>query len=325
VSDTLVRPPGPRSDEPTPDEDPRLARRRRAVEEAPRRRRRRNRVGVAAVVAVVVAAGGATRTPLLDVDRITVSGTHRVDRARVLAATGLSVGDPIVDVDAAAVRRRVMAVPGVASAAVDVRWPSSVAVRVTEERPLARLLVGGGEVEVARGGRILGRPDAAAAALVALQVDGLAARDLRAGTEVPAAVRDALVVLEQMPADLLRRLPTATLDRSGSLGFAVADDGGTVRFGPPEDVPAKVLATVTMLSGAVELKCLDVLDVREPTRPTISRRGGCAVPAPTVGATTTTPRSTTKPTTTPTPGTTTKSPPTTTSRSTTTTVAVRGR
>jgi hypothetical protein len=64
----------------------------------------------------------------------------------------------------------------------------------------------------------------------------------------------------------------------------VADHGGTVQFGPPEDVPAKLLSMATMLGGRVERKCLEVLDVREPGRPTITRTPGCALGPPTVGS-----------------------------------------
>ena len=107
---------------------------------------------------------------------------------------------------------------------------------------------------------------------------------------VPPAVRDALVVLEQVPASLAEELTRATMTADGSLTFAL-DDGGAVRFGPPEEVPAKLLATATALGGRIDRACLDVLDVLEPTRPTISRRDGCVVAPPTVGApTTTTPR-----------------------------------
>ena len=289
MSDTLVRPPrgtdpdrGPGGDGA---EDPRLARRRRAVQAAARHRRNRILAAVAAVVGLVAVAAALTRTPLLDVDRVTVAGNGSVDGARIVQAAGIRVGDPLVDVDVARARRDVMALPGVASARVEVAWPDTVTVRVTPDRPLARLALSGGEVRVARGGRVLGpSPSSGAADLPVLQADAVAARSLRPGSTVPPALLQALVVLEQMPDGLRSLVPTATMERDGSLTFEVADDGGTVSFGPPEEVPAKVLSMATMLGGRVERRCLEVLDVREPSRPTITRIPGCALGAPTVGA-----------------------------------------
>ena len=42
-----------------------------------------------------------------------------------------------------------------------------------------------------------------------------------------------------------------------------------------------MLATQTGLGGRIERECLEVLDVREPSRLTIKRRSGCKVPPPT--------------------------------------------
>ena len=116
-----------------------------------------------------------------------------------------------------------------------------------------------------------------------LTVDSLAR--LAPGRTVPTVDGDVLVVFEQMPDSLRPELVTGSVAADGSLSFALPS-GGTVEFGPAEDVPAKLLAVQTALGGRIERRCLDVLDVREPTRLTIRRVPGCKVPAPTASATT---------------------------------------
>lgn len=326
-----------------PPVDPRIVRRREQV--AAELRRRRRRVAGLAVATVVVVAGlvVAVRSPLLDVEELAVTGTDRV--AEVRRAGGVDLGDALVEVDASEVRRRLMALPWVASARVQLDWPRVVRVAVTEEVPLAVLVPsagaadevtaagdaedggstpedagaegaaddaddagpaeGGGAADgsgaegtsderdvvggvvVAAGGRVLGRvgqdgPGAAAVrGLPTVAVAGWSPGDApSAGQRLRGAVAEILVVVEQTPAPLRPELVRARLDGAGSLSFDLPD-GGTVRFGPPEDVPAKLLSLHTVLGGRIERRCLDVVDVREPLRPTVSRRAGCSVPPPT--------------------------------------------
>jgi hypothetical protein len=273
--------------------DPRIVRRREQV--AAQVRRRRGRVVLLAVFTVVVVAAlvVALRSPLLDVEDVVVTGTDRAEEVR--RAGGVSPGDALVEVDAAEVRRRLMDLPWVASARVRVDWPRSVQVRVREEPPVAVLApaegAGGDDrsLVVGRGGRVVARVGDA----------GFGSEDLRGVTRVGVAawfpagapepgqvladpLRDVVVVVEQTPVELRRELSRARTDRAGNLSFELPD-GGTVRFGPVEEVPAKLLSVRTVLGGRVERRCLDVVDVREPLRPTVSRRDGCSLPPPTTG------------------------------------------
>jgi hypothetical protein len=120
-----------------------------------------------------------------------------------------------------------------------------------------------------------------------LTVEGAPVGGWSPGDRVDGPLRDALVVLEQVPPGLLDEFRSATMAVDGSLRFA-RPDGGMIEFGPAEDVPAKLLAASTMLRGTVDRDCLAVLDLREPTRPTISRERGCELGPPTVTTSTTT-------------------------------------
>ena len=102
--------------------DHRIAQRRRQVA-ADRRRRWLRRTGaVAAVLALVAGAAALTRTPLLDVDELLVRGHVRTPEAAVLAARGLAVGDPILELDEAGAEAAVRALPWVADADVSRSW-----------------------------------------------------------------------------------------------------------------------------------------------------------------------------------------------------------
>lgn len=267
-------------------EDPRLADRRAAVEAHARRRRRRVAAAVVALTVLVAGSVLVTRTSLVDVDRVAVAGNSRVTSARIVQASGVSTGDALLDVDAAAARRRVMALPGIASARVAVMWPNRVRIGVTEEQILVRVVVADGTYEVARGGRVMDR-GGAGGGTPTLRTDALGVATLGPGRPLPQVLADAVIVFEQMPDPLRAKLVEASILADGSLEFTLPGNGGTVRFGPPEDVPAKLLAAATMLGGQVVTDCLRVLDLREPTRPTISRTPGCALAPPTVGPTTT--------------------------------------
>jgi cell division protein FtsQ len=316
VTGTITPPrrPAPRSHDGTEDrEDPRIARRREDVESAARRRRRIVLAALGALVLLSVAAVAALRSPLLDVDRVQVAGSTTVDAAAVRDASGIDVGDALVDVDLGAARRAVMAVPGVASARVERDWPGTVRISVTDEVGLAVLVIGEERTVIGRGGRVLGpaaddqsgtegsTPDQSGTEGSTADPDGLpqvvvedgaVTGPLEPGAQVPAALDGLVVVVEQLPEQVRFRLGSIELSRKGSLTFVLADDAGRVAFGRPEQVPAKLLAAASMLAGA-RLDCLDVLDVREPGRPTISRRAGCDAGAPTVGASTTVPTTTT--------------------------------
>ncbi len=297
-------------------EDPRIARRRQQVEAERGRRRRWILIAVAVVAGLLAAGFGLLRSPLLDVDRIVVAGSNAVDRDEVTDASGIGRGDAMVDVDLAAARDAVMALPGVASATVEREWPGTVRISVTDERALA--VVGNEQrrILVGRGGRVLGEApasdDPAVAGLPLVTPEDPALVDsVEPGADAPDAVVAATVVLEQMTEPLRSALGGVDLAEDGSLTLLLRDDpavegtGGRVEFGAPEEVPAKLLATSSMLAGA-RMDCLDVLDVREPSRPTISRVPGCDAGEPTVGATTvpttTTPKKKPASTTTTTPG-----------------------
>jgi len=108
------------------------------VDDNPPRRSRRKLIVGAVIVALL--AGFATWlvgfSSVFGVHTVVVSGEHRLTEQRVLAAAQVSSGTPLLQLDTAAIRSRVEALPDVASATVTTSFPSTVRIAITERVPV---------------------------------------------------------------------------------------------------------------------------------------------------------------------------------------------
>ena len=260
--------------------DPRMRRRRIGVRREAGRRRLRRVALVLGAAAAVVGAVALTRTGLLDVDHVAVTGAERTGAQAVRRAADVEPGEPLVSVDTGAVADRVEALPWVATARVERSWPSTVRIRVTEREPVAVVQVtesstavvdaGGWVLAVERAGAPdAGVPDAGATAEGTIVLTGVRGR-VAEGERLDADARDALT----LAVALAERVPGAVASVSTQLDAELAD-GGTVRFGSIDDLDDKVTATKTVL-GDVDLACLEVLDVRVPGSPALTRHQRCS-------------------------------------------------
>ena len=121
--------------------DPRMRSRRIHVRRSAGRRRLRRVWLALAVVAVIVLALATTRTSLLDVDRVLVTGVDGARAEAVRSAAEVAPDQPLVSLDTGAVADRVEDLPWVASAQVSRSWPATVRVRVTEREVVAAVQV----------------------------------------------------------------------------------------------------------------------------------------------------------------------------------------
>ena len=241
--------------------DPRLQERRIAVKRDEGRRRLRFLVVTAAVLALAGGAAGATRSPLLDVDVLEVTGAEHVAAETVLHTAGLARGDLMIDIDTGAAARRVERLSWVAEADVRRQWPGTIQVRVTERRAAAAVPVTGGWATVDVHGRILERAAEPPVGLGRVDVAPIT------GGRVPSRMRDALVVAAAIPDRLLDRVPGVALKPDG-LELAL-QPAGVVRLGGPDRLGEKLTALETLLDrvdGPVA-----VIDVRVPDAPVLTR------------------------------------------------------
>ena len=254
--------------------DPRMRKRRIRVRRDAGRRRLRWVTWVLAVAVLVVGGLVATRTALLDVDRVAVTGIEHTSRDEVVAATGVAAGDPLLHVDLGAAARRVEELPWVAGARVERSWPSTVKVQVTEREAVAVVQVTDDHAAVvdAEGWVLAIEPRGADdvvetdAPLALTGIDGRVGQGQRLDDEA----RDALAVA----ATVSERMPGAVAAVSTDLEAELVD-GGTVRFGSTDHLDEKITAVQTVLSD-VDLACLAVLDVRVPGSPALTRHQRCS-------------------------------------------------
>jgi cell division protein FtsQ len=248
--------------------DPRMRSRRIAVRRDHRKRRFKRLTVALAAVAVLVAAVVATQTPLLDVDRVRIDGVGHTAAADVRSSAGISPGDTMVGVDVGRAAARVEDLPWIAEARVARRWPGTVEIHVTEREPLAMVGVAEGRVAlVDEDGRVLevtGQPPAGLP-----EITGLRGR-IAEGDELGRDPRDALAILRA----LRERLPGVVASVSIDMDAALAS-GGEIRFGSTDDLDDKIVAVETVLAD-VDTECLELLDVRVPGSPALTRHQRCS-------------------------------------------------
>jgi cell division protein FtsQ len=205
----------------------------------PVRRRSRWRVALGALVVLAVIAGVGwvvLVSSVLGARTVDVRGEHLLTAQQVRAAAAIRDGAPLARLDTGAVRRRVEALPEVAAAKVDVSYPSTVTIDVTERVAVAvQKNASGAPVLVDATGKAFRQVDAPPAGL----------------PEITAAQPDTLTacaqVAEALPAALRASIATIGAQTVNSITLTLAD-GRTVLWGSSADNAKKAALLPTLLS-----------------------------------------------------------------------------
>lgn len=219
-----------------------------------RRRARRRSIWLAVALAPPVLAAGAAFSPVLDVDRVVVTGNRRAHVDVVRNAARVQRGDPMVTLSVGDVRSRVERLPQVKSARVTREWPGTLRIAVVERVPV---------IAVRRPGRY-----------DIVDLDGVliaVVRNVPANTPVMTYPGEPNRILVEAALDLLRALPRdirgdiadLAADESGSFSFTL-DDGAVVVWGTGERAEEKVRALTLLLPQKARR-----YDVRVPDRPAV--------------------------------------------------------
>jgi cell division protein FtsQ len=249
--------------------DPRMRSRRITVRRDQGKRRLKRLTVALGVVAAVVGVAVATQTALLDVDRVRIDGVGHTTAADVRRVARVSRGDTMVGIDADGAAARVEDLPWVEEATVVRRWPGTVEIHVTEREPLATVDVTEGWVALLDDdGRVLEVTRRPPAGLP--EVTGVSSRRIAEGDELGRDARDALAILRTVR----ERLPGVVASVSSDMDAALAT-GGEIRFGNTDDLDDKIVAVETVLAD-VDTDCLEVLDVRVPGSPALTRHQRCS-------------------------------------------------
>lgn len=149
--------------------DPRIARRRVEVRRQEGRRRLRVLIGLAVASAVLLLLVGSLWTPIFKVRHVRVdfgtraagSDLKSMSKRQVVAAAGLAKQRLMIDVNGAAIARRLDAVPLLGDARVSIAWPGTVSITVAERQAVATVAAGAQQgrppqwVSVDKTGRVL--------------------------------------------------------------------------------------------------------------------------------------------------------------------------
>jgi cell division protein FtsQ len=248
--------------------DPRIRRRRIEVSRDAGRHRLRLVLGCLGMALATAVAAAVSRSPLLDVDYVDVRGAENTARHLVVSAGRLGSHPAMLDVDTAAVARRVESLPWVLDAGARRQWPGTIRIDVTERRPVAVVPAGDGRwasADVA--GRVLhvglDKPGG-------LPVIGNLAPPGPPGSSLVASAQAPLRVAAALPEELRRRVADLAIVAGGEVELQLAPPGPNVRLGPPVRLGEKLSVLVTVLAGA-DMAGVRVIDVRVPRAPALTR------------------------------------------------------
>lgn len=241
--------------------DPRLRARRIEVMRAEGRKRLRWVVVVLSLTGVGVVSLVALRSPLFDVDHITVRGAERTSTSAITAAAGLDLDEPLVEVDLGLVAASVEELPWVDEAVVRRDWPGTVVVEVRERRPAAVVSVGSSMVLADVAGRVLATTVRVPADLAVVE---LAERsdEILPGDHLAPEEQPALVLAARAP-EALRLAPGVVRHDDGDLLWEV-EGVGRFRFGTLADLDAKLVSAAAVLEQLGNVVDGE-LDLREPS------------------------------------------------------------
>jgi cell division protein FtsQ len=248
--------------------DPRIQARRDEVDRQRHRRRRAWLVGAVVAAALVALGWFVTHSALLDVDHVRATATDHVSEQDLVDASGVRPGQHLVDVDPGAVRHRLMAIPWVDQATVDVDWWGTVTLRVTERTPVAAISDGAGAFVLADAtGRALTTLPVGADLGTAIIVDNVA--PVAPGEQFGSGLDAPLQVIGALTPGLRTRVISVVPGPDGSIDLHVHPQG-SVELCQPEQLDQKIRALQTVFAD-VDDTGLKTLNVCVPSDPRITR------------------------------------------------------
>jgi cell division protein FtsQ len=247
--------------------DPRMRARRVAVLRGAGRRRLRRLLAVLVLAVSIGLAYLATRSPLLDVDRVNTHGLVHTDAADVLAASGVDRGVAMTDVDAGDAEQAIAALPWVDSVRVERDWPGTIEIHVTEREPTATVLGPAGEwFLVDDTGRVLDRADGPAVDRPTIVAGAPIAAP---GTTQP-GIGDALAVVRLLTPDLQAWVQAVEPGADGTVDLLLQGEV-RVELGSTAHLGDKIVDLATVLTR-VDLADLQSIDVSVAHTPVVTRK-----------------------------------------------------
>jgi cell division protein FtsQ len=199
-------------------------------------------------------------SPLLQVRQVSVAGAESIDPAVIARVSGLR-GQNIIQVDAAAAKSRLLALPMVKDVSIERRWPGRMLVRVQERQPWGYWQVKEQPYVIDDEGVVLddARPDEGAPTIFERDSE----RRLAAGDRVDAdAVALSRQLLDSAPTALKRNV--VGLEYSEHSGLTAEFEGGLrATFGDSRDLDYKLSVLYVLLKqGEAQSFAVHSVDLR---------------------------------------------------------------
>jgi POTRA domain, FtsQ-type len=275
------------SDDPTspihlfdgPPVDPRFRRRWAEARRAEGRRRLKILLSLLAGAAVVGGCTGLLYSPVFRVRNVIVIGNAHIPRAEVLAVAGMATADGdvlMVDAGPPKARQALDALPWVAQATFERRWPWTVVIKLEERSPVAQIASGTSEDIVDKSGRVLTvspsiprKPGPALPVIMGL-LGAPPGAYVSPGTGLNAPdVGELLAAANAAPHALAERhLRLAYSPANGLLGY-IGAARTPVLLGDASSLPFK-LAVLEELATRVTLAAYSQVDLTVPERPALT-------------------------------------------------------
>ncbi|MGF1597394.1 MAG: cell division protein FtsQ/DivIB [Acidimicrobiales bacterium] len=245
--------------------DPRLQARRQTVARRDGLRRLRFVAALTATATLAIVAVAVAHSSWLDIERVDVIGAERASPQQIVTASGILIGEPLVDVDSDEVATAVARVPWVAEASVDRVWTGSVRISIVERVGVVALPAGSRYAVVDRTGQqleVVSDQPEGFVPVVGVEASGVP------GQQIDDDILHLVHLVEAMTPGVAAVTDRLTIE-DGRL-IVELSVGGRADLGDDRDLAAKLAALETVLAR-VDLACLDTIDVRVPEAPTVRR------------------------------------------------------
>jgi cell division protein FtsQ len=229
-----------------------------------RREAGRRRLRILLVISSVICVGGiaflTVTSPMLDVDRIDVSGGRHMSAAQLRAASGVHVHDHLLFVDTGGAARRLEQLPWIERATVKRDLPGTLKISVVEYTAAAYVRVPGAVILVAANGHVIARAPAAPPGTIEV-------RGVRRAPNVGEllAPPDAAGLVGRLPKALASQIDAVDVS-GGGVALHVAH-GGQILLGDTTNLDAKAASALAIL-GLKGGRPFSYIDVSTPDRPT---------------------------------------------------------
>ena len=239
---------------------------RREVKRFTRRTRARRRIVLAVVGTIALfcaLVGAAVFSPLLELQKITVEGTSRVDSAAIHDALDNQLGTPLALVDFDEITEKLALFPLIRSYTTESVPPHTLIVTIVERQPIGMVDNGSDFAVVDPAGVVIeSAPD---------RVLGIPVIDAGQPTITNPAFASAIEVLLALPADLRARVATISATTRDDVTFVLADDIQSVIWGSADRSAFKARVLAALVATQPATRRLE-FDVSAPDAPVVRAR-----------------------------------------------------